>query len=150
MIVWRISNYLDLSGQGGLRAPARWHNAGSPIVYTASSPASALVEMLVHLELGDVDHLPDSYLLLMIEIADSIAAEHLDEKKLSAAWRTMEVETRLAGDAWLESMSTVLLSVPSAIVPHTRNYLINPLHPEAKKIKIRSYGRYPFDSRLFK
>ena len=94
--------------------------------------------------------LTDTYLLLMIEIADSIKAEQLDEKKLSAAWRTMETETRLAGDVWLESMSTALLSVPSAIVPHTRNYLINPLHPEARKIKIRSYGHYPFDSRLFK
>lgn len=150
MIVWRISNYLDLSGQGGLRAPARWHNAGAPIVYTASSPASALVEMLVHLELGDVDQLPDSFLLLMIDVPDSISIITLDENKLSADWHTQEEETRMAGDAWLRVSSSAILSVPSAIVPHTKNYLINPSHPDAKKIKIRSYGRYPFDSRLFK
>lgn len=150
MIVWRISNYTDLSGQGGLRAPARWHNAGAPIVYTASSPASALVEMLVHLELGDVDHLPDSFLLLMIEIADSIAIITLDENRLSPAWRTQEQETRAAGDTWLRESNSAILSVPSAIVPHTKNYLINPSQPDAKNIKIRSYGRYPFDSRLFK
>jgi len=150
VIVWRISNYLELSGQGGLRAAARWHNAGAPIVYTASSPASALVEMLVHLELGDVDHLPDSFLLLMIEIPDSIAIIDLDEKMLSAKWRMMEEETRSAGDAWLQESNSAVMSVPSAIVPHTKNYLINPSHPDAKKIKIRSYGHYPFDSRLFK
>lgn len=150
MIVWRISNYLDLSGQGGLRAAARWHHAGAPIVYTASSPASALVEMLIHLELRDVDHLPDSFLLLMIDMPDSIAVINLDENKLSPAWRTLEEETREAGDAWLLESNSAILSVPSAIVPHTKNYLINPSHPDAKKIKIRSYGHYPFDSRLFK
>lgn len=150
MIVWRISNYPDLSGQGGLRAPARWHNAGAPIVYTASSPASALVEMLVHLELGDVDHLPDSFLLLMIEMQDSIPIITLDESRLSSGWRTQEEETRAAGDAWLRESNSAILSVPSAIVPHTKNYLVNPLHPDVKNIKIRSYGRYPFDSRLFK
>ena len=150
MVVWRISNYLDLSGQGGLRAPARWHNAGAPIVYTASSPASALVEMLVHLELGDVDCLPDSYMLLMIEISDRIPVTVLDESMLTPGWHTLVEETRTLGDAWLMECDTAILSVPGAIVPHTKNYLINPLHRDAKKIKIRSYGRYPFDSRLFK
>lgn len=150
MIVWRISNYLDLSGQGGLRAPARWHNAGAAIVYTASSPASALVEMLVHLELGDVDYLPDSFLLLMIDVSDNVPIITLDESKLSPGWRMLEEETRAAGDAWLRESRLAILSVPSAIVPHTKNYLINPSHPDAKKIKIQSYGRYPFDSRLFK
>jgi RES domain-containing protein len=106
--------------------------------------------MLVHFEFGDVDHLPDSFQLLMIDVPDSLSVITLDEHRLSPDWRTLEEETRAAGDAWLGESNSAILSIPSAIVPHTKNYLINPLHPEAKKIKIRSYGRYPFDSRLFK
>ena len=149
MIVWRISNYLDLSGQGGLRAPARWHNAGAPVVYTASSPASALLEVLVHLELNDPALLPDSYQLLMIDIPDSIHLIELDESSLDPAWRKLLELTRATGDAWLRESGSALLAVPSAIVPHTRNYLINPAHRDIRKIKISSHGHFPFDFRLF-
>ena len=149
MIVWRISNYLDLSGQGGLRAPARWHNAGAPVVYTASSPASALLEVLVHLELNAPEHLPDSYTLLRIEVPDSISIVALEEGSLDPDWRKLVEVTRAIGDEWLRGANSALLAVPSAIVPHTQNYLINPAHRDTKKIKIKSEGSYPFDFRLF-
>ena len=149
MIVWRISNYLDLSGQGGLRAPARWHHAGAPVVYTTSSPASALLEVLVHLELGDLEHLPDSYQLLRIDVPDSIAIAKLDEDSLEPVWRKLPELTRAIGDKWLRESGSALLSVPSAIVPHTQNYLINPVHRDNRKIKIHSHGNFPFDFRLF-
>ena len=149
MIVWRISNYLDLSGQGGLRASARWHNAGAPVVYTASSPASALLEVLVHLELNDIEHLPDSYQLLRITVPDSIPIVEIDEESLDPNWRRLLELTRTMGDEWLRGSESALLAVPSAIVPHTKNYLINPAHRDTKQIKINSHGNYPFDFRLF-
>jgi hypothetical protein len=46
--------------------------------------------MLVHLELGDVDHQPDSFLLLMIDVPDSLPVITLDENRLSltgACWK---------------------------------------------------------------
>jgi RES domain-containing protein len=149
VIVWRISNYLDISGKGGLRAPARWHNAGVPVVYTASSPASALLEVLVHLELNDPEHLPDSYQLLRIDVPDSVSITDLAEGSLDPAWRNLLELTRAAGDNWLSVAASALLSVPSAIVPHTQNYLINPAHRDTGKIKIHSHGNFPFDFRLF-
>jgi len=48
MELWRISNYADLSGGGGLQAAGRWHTRGKRIVYLADHPASAVLEMLVH------------------------------------------------------------------------------------------------------
>jgi RES domain-containing protein len=150
VIVWRISNYLELSGQGGLRAAARWHNAGKPIVYTASSPASALLEVLVHLELDDFEYLPSSYRLLKIEVPDEVAVAEIDERNLDANWCKQSEMTRGIGDQWLRDLSSALLAVPSAIVPYTKNYLINPAHRDAKKIKVKSHGSYPFDFRLFK
>ena len=150
MIVWRISNYLDLAGKGGLRAAARWHNAGAPIVYTASSPASALLEVLVHLELNDLMHLPDSYQLLRVDVPDSILIVELDEGSLDTDWRKNLDATRAIGDKWLSEFESALLAVPSVIVPHTKNYLLNPTHHDIGKIKVASHGSYPFDFRLFK
>ena len=50
MELWRISNYADLSGIGGLRAAGRWHSQGRRIVYLADHESSALLEMLVHMD----------------------------------------------------------------------------------------------------
>ncbi|MGB9409097.1 MAG: RES family NAD+ phosphorylase, partial [Terracidiphilus sp.] len=47
--LWRISNYVDLSGEGGLTASARWHTKGKPVVYLADSPAGAMLERIVHM-----------------------------------------------------------------------------------------------------
>lgn len=75
--LWRISNYLSLSGEGGLHFSARWHTAGHRIVYLAESPAGALVEALVHLELGAEDW-PRSYQLLQADWPDKLRAETLE------------------------------------------------------------------------
>lgn len=40
--IWRISNYADLEGLGGLKAGQRWHTRGRRIVYCAPSPAAAI------------------------------------------------------------------------------------------------------------
>lgn len=48
------------------------------------------------------------------------------------------------------SQQQSVLIVPNAIVPHTSNYLINPIHPESAAIRIVSSARYPFDERFFK
>jgi RES domain-containing protein len=57
--LWRISDYIDLNGEGGRKAGARWHTAGSRIVYLAESPMAALVETLVHLEV-ESEETPES------------------------------------------------------------------------------------------
>jgi len=72
MELWRISNYADLSGIGGLRAAGRWHSQGRRIIYLADHPSSALLEMLVHM---DRDLLPATYQLLRVSVPDDIAIE---------------------------------------------------------------------------
>ena len=47
--LWRISNYLDLSGEGALGTSGRWHTEGRLVVYLADCPAGALLERIVHL-----------------------------------------------------------------------------------------------------
>jgi len=149
MILWRISNYADLLGTGGLYASARWHTAGRPVVYLAETPSSALLEVFVHLE-TDEDHRPDSYQLLKIEADDSVAFETVEVASLSAEWRTNELETQSCGDDWLDRKLTALVRVPSAVTPETWNWVLNPRHPDAARIRIIQVEKHLYDARLFR
>ncbi len=149
MLLWRISNYATLDGRGGLLASARWHSAGRPIVYLAESPAGALTEVLVHLELGP-EELPPTYKLLKILIPDDLTVRDFPQKKLRKNWQNHLTITRTIGDEWLAARETAFLRVPSAIVPETFNVLLNPQHIEARRARILSQHRYPLDQRLFR
>jgi RES domain-containing protein len=147
VFLWRISNHDTLDGRGGLLASARWHTRGRPVVYLATTPAGAVVEALVHLELKP-NQLPKSYRLLKAEAPDDLIKMHFSA--LTADWRHNETASRTLGDEWLARNQTALLEVPSAILPETSNVLLNPLHPEAAQINVLWHEAYPFDERLFK
>ena len=146
--LWRISNHADLLGTGGMIASARWHTAGKPVVYLAENPASALLEVLVHLEL-DAEHVPATYQLLKIEAGPDLAHDEVSLASLSPDWQSSEAETQSKGDAWLRSRTTALLRVPSAIVPETWNWMLNPRHPDAGRVKIQNTAKHSYDLRLF-
>jgi RES domain-containing protein len=142
MELWRISNYADLSGIGGMRAAGRWHSQGRRIVYLADHPSSALLEMLVHM---DRDLIPSTYQLLRIDTPSDIALEAVDV--LPADWRTQTMATREIGDRWLDRAGSALLQVPSAI-GHGYNFLLNPAHPDAARVTVAEIVHAPFDPRL--
>jgi RES domain-containing protein len=146
MTLWGISRHPDLRGAGGLKVPGRWHHAGKPIVYLAQSPAAALLEVCVHTCANDV---PPEFMLLKIEGPEQkVSIITLDD--LPKNWRFRPEVTRDLGTSWLRKKETLLLEIPSAIVPETANFLFNPIHPDAKKFRITGTFSYPFDARLKK
>jgi RES domain-containing protein len=48
------------------------------------------------------------------------------------------------GTSWLDKNETVLLRVPSAIVPQTMNYIFNAAHPKAGEFRIVEAIAYPY------
>lgn len=135
MRVWRICRqpYVEtaLDGIGGLYTSGRWHSQGVPIVYTASSAALAALEVLVH-----VDPLtaPADLRLLSIDLPGDLCIDALETSSLPIAW--------------LRSARTAALSVPSGVIRTERNILLNPRHPEAKRILLISDEPFSFDPRL--
>ena len=146
MHLWRISNHRNLKGEGGRRYGARWHSAGHPIVYLAASPAGALVEVLVHLELDESD-LPHRYILLRVTVPQRMRATLL-RVPAGEKWKSDLAMTRDIGDDWLRSNRSALARVPSAILPNTFNYLLNPQHPDAAHILIEEVIPAVLDRRL--
>ena len=147
MRLWRISRFADLAGDGGLHAAGRWHSKGRRVVYLAEHPASAVLELLVHLEI-DVEDFPAHFQLLEIDAPDRIAVTAIDEASLPPDWRDQPAVTRALGDDWLRGGTTALLRVPSAIVPATSNYLLNPSHADAPQLSIAAVVRASLDPRL--
>jgi RES domain-containing protein len=145
MELWRISNYSDLSGAGGIRAAGRWHSRGKRIVYLADHPASVLLEMLVHMERN---LFPATYRLLLIIVPETTAIEVIGVDTLTADWRDQQATTRDIGDQWLDRSSSALLQVPSVIVPRARNFLLNPAHTDAAGFRVAEVIEAPFDRRL--
>jgi RES domain-containing protein len=133
-------------GEGAQRFGGRWNSKGTPMVYTAGSQALAVLEMLIHLEAGD---LLERYRLISVKF-DEALVRALDPKTLPANWKRRPTPTniRAVGDAWVASGESVVLQVPSVIVPGESNYLLNPLHRDFAKLAIGKAQPFRFDPRL--
>ena len=148
MDLWRISNEKSLAGKSGLKYAARWNSAGRRIVYLAESPAGAMVEVLVHLELEE-DEMPEAYQLLRIGGSPDLPFADITVPA-GEAWKTNHGLTRSLGDQWLSGGKTALARVPCAILRSTFNFLLNPLHSDAGRLQILEAARADFDLRLFR
>jgi RES domain-containing protein len=144
MILWRISRHLELNGRGGMSFAGRWHHAGVPVAYLAESPAGALLETCVHTSANDI---PPSFTLLKVASPD-LPFDAIEMAGLDRVWPNRVEITRELGSAWLKQGSAALLRVPSALVPETANYLLNPLHADARHFQIEDSYVFPFDARL--
>jgi RES domain-containing protein len=146
VIVWRFSQHEWLDGRGGLTASARWHTRGHEILYCASNPATALLEILVHSQVGEPAAL-SRHRFIKIEVPDEIARQEVEEAQLPPDWLRRIAVTRAWGDRWLREGQGALLLVPCVLVPETYDVLINPRYVDASKIQRLSVFPYPLDSR---
>jgi len=142
MRIWRISNHADLSGLGARIGGGRWNPMNTPMVYCADHPATALLEILVHL---DAEDSPSTYQLLEIDIPDAVAAT---APELPQNWMDDVATTQQIGSDFIAGMSLAVMKVPCAIVPFTHNYLLNPDLLETAGIGIVGVTKHPIDTRL--
>ena len=155
--VWRIATDTksyeadDLSGAGAKTTGGRWNEAGDPLVYTSETQALACLETVVHLNAGG---LPLNRYLVSVTIPASVWAGARTETpgSLPVGWDA-DPSGRASiqfGSAWIRSMASALLRVPSVIVPDEYNVLINPLHPDSRAIIAVKIRKWLYDPRLTK
>lgn len=153
--LWRISNRCDLEGLGGEKSDGRWHTAarGKRIVYLSESPAGALLESLANLKVNPA-LFPETYQLLDVSVPDDIYASMVFPSGGSPASRAFykalpQSLSRKKGNSWLRKSVSALAGVPSFPSPFSLNILLNPKHPDARKISIKACRRIKYDRRLF-
>lgn len=132
-------------GEGARLYGGRWHSAGRAVVYTSASTSLGLLEQLVHAEEG----LPPSYLTIPVTIRMELV-ETLDRIKLPSKWRVSPPPHGLQriGNEWADSLRSCILEVPSVIVPHESNYILNPKHPDFSSLEIGDPISLETDPRL--
>jgi RES domain-containing protein len=151
MIVFRLSKAAyanDLSGRGAEKAGGRWNSKGIAMVYAGETRALCTAEIAVHTPLGNI---PFDYVIISIEIPASVAILEIKETALPLDWKSLphSHSTQETGDNFVNQGSYAVMKVPSVVVPGEFNYLINPSHKDAKKIKIKTTAPFDFDARLF-
>ena len=149
MIVCRITSTAHAKALTASGRPARWNPEGKKMIYTAASISLACLENVVH---RSGEGLSSSFNILFIEIPDEVAVKEILLSSLPANWKDFENyrHTQDLGNRWLNSLESALLKVPSAIVQQENNYLINPVHPYFKKIRIIKSELFKFDTRIKK
>lgn len=153
MRVYRIERekYLNTTLKGigaALTEGYRWNSLNTYLVYTSESRALATLEVAVHLDLRE--DLPSDRFYVEIDIPDEVKILEIRTEDLPEKWDAKPpiLETQFIGDDFVKDNTSAVLKVPSSIVPPEFNYLINPNHPDAKKITVISNGSVNFDQRF--
>ena len=135
-------------GDGAYRFGGRWNSRGIRILYTAGSLSLAALEMLVHL---NSEEILLSYSFAVAEFDESLILPVEEFQNLPENWSVSPppLEIQRIGDEWSETHASVVLKVPTSVLPVEFNYLINVEHPEFSKIKLGEPRAFTFDERLY-
>lgn len=149
MIVWRLSlrQHAAPDGEGARRYGGRWNKPGTPVVYTSGTLSLAVLEYLVHV---DSDILPNGLVSVRATIPDSLNMETIDTATLPVDWKDkiIPVSLQQLGTDWANHARSPVLKVPSVVIEHEWNYVLNPRHPEFSKISWGPGITFSFDPRL--
>ena len=137
----------DLIGTGSRLYGGRWNEKGVSLVYTSESRALAALEYLVHVPMTLA---PKDLCIIQLDIPDDIKFEIVQSSKIPPNWKSYPAPQELMaiGTEWVRSNRTLLLRVQSAVVSREYNMLINPAHPDFKRIEPQQPEHFAFDPRL--
>ena len=135
-------------GEGAFRFGGRWNSRGTRILYTAGSLSLAALEMLVHL---NNEEILLAYSFATAEFDENLILSVEDFRTIPENWSASPplLEIQQIGDEWKREMASVVLKVPTSVVPVEFNYLINVEHPEFSKVKLGKPQTFTFDERLY-
>jgi len=139
----------DLSGEGARLFGGRWNKPGDGMIYFSQNLSLCLLEIIVHV---DYAALPLDYSFLEVEIPDSSIKNIQSIDFIEPKWSTEAAVNKLQmlGSSWLKKKESLAMRVPSAVMHHENNILVNPSHKDFGKLKIIKIGKMDFDPRLLR
>ena len=151
-VAWRITKIKHAAnafdGEGARLTGSRWSTPGTRIAFASESLSLATLEILVHLQNSSP---LATYVVFTVEFPEDLVQD-LDLALLPENWRSFPAppQTQEVGDNWVKSNSGVLLRVPSVIVVHEHNFMINPMHHDFPKLIISGPLPLDVDARVFR
>jgi RES domain-containing protein len=140
----KYADTLNASGKEG-----RWNKDNQFVIYCSHSLSLATLEKLV--AFGGIQPF-DQFKLMVINVMDESAVESLSLNDLPSDWQKVSAYHKLhrITSAWYTAQKSLIMKVPSAIIPQEINVVINTRHPEfINNVTIRQTENYFWDQRLF-
>jgi RES domain-containing protein len=150
---WRIVKvaFADqaFEGKGARQFGGRWNSAGTPIIYTADCLAAAALELMVNMI--DYSVILQKFVRTSVGFPEG-GVQTIHAADLPDGWQRSpaSAECKAVGDAWVRGKESLVLKIPSAVIPEHVNYLINPEHPGFTELEINPTLPFNFDHRLNK
>ncbi len=151
MFVFRIvkleKRTKDLSGIGAYMEGGRWDNEGVFALYTSESEALAMLEIMVHVQEGE---LPPHLFIMTIELDDKAPLHAVSDSTLPANWRIPDnFILKEIGDNIFKENKVLGIKVRSAVMQNSYNYVLNPQFPEYYNlVRVIEVRALEVDSRL--
>jgi len=117
-------------------------------VFTSATLSLAALERFVN---TDPDLEPDELVAIAVDIDPNVIVETVAVADLPADWRTFPPPPALAllGERWLRTATSVVLSVPSAVILNERNFILDPAHADFDRLTIHPSEPFSFDPRMW-
>jgi RES domain-containing protein len=107
-----------------------------------------MIEYFVHL---DQDDPPPDLVVAAADVPDDVSRVNVSSGSLPATWRQTPAPVELAaiGDRFARRRREAILVVPSALAPDESNWLLNPDHPDFRRVRIHPPEPFAYDARFF-
>ncbi|MES2555669.1 MAG: RES family NAD+ phosphorylase [Bacteroidota bacterium] len=149
MELFRISSAKYSTKLVSSGAANRWNKKGEFVIYTGGSRSLSTLESVVHRSFIKPDIL---YKVMILSVPDTDSLiKTIGTNDLPKNWREFDAYSRLQemGSHWFNNKETLILKVPSAVIPQEYNYIINTEHPDFKEhVKLVRTESYFWDERL--
>ena len=153
--IWRIGTVTpawsadDTTGIGAYITGGRWNYKDTHMLYCAETRAMCCLETLVHLV---DDPLPFNRFLVRYDIPDEVwdARAIIDVDTAPGGWDALPygMPSMKYGTNWARHGAQAVHVVPSVVIPEETNVLLNPAHPDMKRITATIVRRWTYDTRL--
>lgn len=127
--------------------PGRWNLRGQLVIYAAGSRALVCLENVVH---RSGEGLNSLFRVIRIDIPDTLVIAELPLDQMPSEWHLPRHYARCQplGAAWYQRQTAAVLRVPSSIIAHEHNYVLNTRHPDFGQIRIVGREDFEFDPRI--
>lgn len=151
-LVWRLAPpefHAELSGEGARLFGGRWNSPGLRALYTSSHLSLSVLETYVNIPPALRNSLP-VFQAVKISIPDDASMTRILPAQLIEFLTASDPmgASRSIGDGWLRRCDSLVLQVPSVLVPEEDNFIVNPEHPGSSDVRIESTRAFHFDPRL--
>lgn len=134
---------IAFQGTGAAATGGRWNAVQVVVAYASASRALAVLEYLANIDKANAPR-------DLVFISATIDESDIETAHPPNGWNEVgSASAEIYGTQWATEQRSLVLAVPSIVLPQETNYIINPRHPRFASIVIADHVEpFSFDPRI--